>query len=56
MEVCMIFDELISDVTDSICDSIGYLKDATSDIREEVNDTHDAMVDSLKSIIRELKK
>lgn len=52
----MIFDVLISEVTEVITDGIDTIKDVTSDVREEVNDTKDAMVQSFKDILNTIKE
>lgn len=52
----MIFDVLIGEVTEVITDGIDTIKDVTSDVREEVNDTKDAMVQSFKDILNTIKE
>lgn len=52
----MIFDVLIDEVTEVITDGIDTIKDVTSDVREEVNDTKDAMVQSFKDILNTIKE
>lgn len=52
----MIFDVLISEVTEVITDGIDTIKDVTSDVRKEVNDTKDAMVQSFKDILNTIKE
>lgn len=52
----MIFDVLIGEVTEVITDGIDIIKDVTSDVREEVNDTKDAMVQSFKDILNTIKE
>lgn len=52
----MIFDELIKDTADIITDGIDTIKDATSDIREEVHDTNKAAVQAVIDILKALKR
>lgn len=52
----MIFDVLIGEVTEVITDCIDTIKDVTSDVREEVDDTKDAMVQSFKDILNTIKE
>lgn len=52
----MIFDELVRGVTEVITDSIDTFKDATSDIREEIHDTNEAMAQAVKDILKSIKE